>query len=112
MGIVLEHFEMRKKHPNQALDIGMIDEPKLSSEAISDVMQGRMVRMEGMRTLQDMRLMYLSWIFDINFPFTLACMRERGYLEKLLAGLPDDVECNRAKGTLRRHLYWRGEMFI
>jgi hypothetical protein len=80
LGIVAEHFEKRDQHPNQALDFGLTDELKLSKKAISDILQGKMVRIAALKTLGDMRLMYLSWIFDIHFPVTLACIKEKRFL--------------------------------
>jgi hypothetical protein len=112
LGIILEHFDTREQHPNQALDLGMVDESDLSPDVISDVVQGRMVRIAGMRTLLDMRMMYLSWIFDIHFPFTLACIKEKGYLKRLMAGVPDDANSERAKDSLRAYLQKRCEMYI
>ncbi|MFZ3148121.1 MAG: HD domain-containing protein [Methanothrix sp.] len=112
LGIILDHFETREQHPNQALDFGMVDESWISPEVISDVVQGRMVRIAGMRTLLDMRMMYLSWIFDIHFPFTLACIKENGYVERLLAGVPDDANSERAKDSLREYLQKRCEVYI
>ncbi len=87
LGIVAEHFEKRDQHPNPAMDYGLSDELRLTEDAVSDILQGKMVRIALLKTLGDMRLLYLSWIFDINFPITLACIKERGYLERLLADL-------------------------
>jgi len=112
LGVVLEHFEKRKKEPNQAMDFGMIDEPRPSPDAISDVMQGMMVRIPGMRTFEDMRLMYLSWIFDINFPFTIASIKDSSYLERLMDSLSDDKESLQAKDFLLKYLERRGEVYI
>jgi hypothetical protein len=112
LGVIIEHLEKRTQRPNQALDFGMIDEPRLSTNVISDVMQGKMVRISEMRTIEDMRFMYLSWIFDIHYPFTLASIKESGYLEKLMDGLLDDKESIRVKAFLQKYLEERNKMYI
>jgi len=104
LGIVAEHFEKRDQHPNQALDFGLTDELKLSKKAISDILQGKMVRIAALKTLGDMRLMYLSWIFDIHFPVTLACIKEKNYLERLLADLPIEPEISQVRDFLKVYL--------
>jgi hypothetical protein len=112
LGIVAEHFEIRDQHPNQALDLGMADELLLSEEAISDILQGKMVRIAPLKSLGDMRLMYLSWIFDIHFPVTLACINEKGYLERLLADFPAEPEIFRIRACLQAYLEMRSRMSI
>ena len=104
LGIIAEHFETRDRHPNQALDFGLIDELGLTEQAVSDILQGKMVRIAALKTLGDLRLMYSSWIFDINFPATLACIKERGYLERLLADLSLEPEILQVKDFLQAHM--------
>jgi len=104
LGIVALHFEKRDQHPNQALDLGLTDELGLTEEVVSDILQGKMVRIAALKTLGDMRLMYASWIFDINFPATLACIKERGYLERLLADLSLEPEIFLVRDFLQAYL--------
>lgn len=110
--VILEHFEKRKSNPNHALDFGMAEMPGLSPEVVADVLRERNVRIPEMRTLQDMRLMYSSWIFDINFPVTIASIQERGYIERLLLGVGDDGGGDLAKDSIRKHLMKRAMMYI
>ncbi|MHB8118878.1 MAG: HD domain-containing protein [Methanothrix sp.] len=112
LGIVAEHFETRDQHPNQALDFGLTDDLGLTEEAVSDILQGKMVRIAALKTLGDMRLMYSSWIFDINFPITLACVKERGYLERLQADLSLEPEIIPVRDFLQAYLEKRSRMSI
>jgi len=112
LGIIAEHFETRYQHPNQALDLGLTDDLKLTEEAVSDILQERMVRIGALRTLGDMRLMYSSWIFDINFPITLAYVKERGYQERLLADLSLQPEIIQVRDFLQAYLEKRSRMSI
>ncbi|MCX6678622.1 MAG: HD domain-containing protein [Methanothrix sp.] len=112
LGIVALHFETRDRHPNQALDFGLTDELEISPEVVSDILQGKMVRIAALKTLGDMRLMYSSWIFDINFPATIACIKEKGYLKRLLAGLPIEPEIILVRDFLQAYLEKRSRMSI
>lgn len=112
LGIIAEHFEIRDQSPNQALDFGLADGLELSAQAIADILQGKMVRIAALKTLGDMRLMYSSWIFDIYFPVTLACIKERGYLERLLAGLPGEPEIMQVRAFLQAYLEMRSRMSL
>jgi hypothetical protein len=112
LGIVALHFETRGQHPNQALDFGLTDDLGLTEEVVSDILQGKMVRIAALKTLGDMRLMYSSWIFDINFPITLACVKERGYLERLLADLSMEPEIIPVRNFLQAYLEKRSRVPI
>ncbi|MDQ1260994.1 MAG: hypothetical protein QG575_175 [Euryarchaeota archaeon] len=104
LGIVALHFETRDRHPNRALDFDLTDELRLSEDAVSDILQGKMVRITALKTLGDLRLMYSSWIFDLNFPITLACIKEKGYLERLLADLSMQPEIILVRDFLQAYL--------
>jgi hypothetical protein len=102
--VVADHFEKRCQHPNRALDFGLADELRLTPEAVSDLLQGKMVRIAALKTLGDLRLLYLSWIFDINFPITLVRLKDKGYLEKMLADLSAQPESIRIKDFIQVYL--------
>jgi len=104
LGIVAEHFESRDHHPNRALDFGLADEPQLTQNPVSYILQEKMVKIDDLRTLGDMRLLYLSWIFDINFPATFVAIKERNYPEKLLSGISAQPEAFRIEAFLRAYL--------
>ncbi len=110
LGVVTEHFKTRDLHPNRALDFGMTDELVLSTEVVSDILQGKMVGVAVLKTLGDLRLLYLSWIFDINFPITFALIKEKGYLERLLVDLFMQPEIIPVKDFLQSYLEERRRM--
>jgi len=112
LGVINEHFECRDLHPNSALDFGMKDKPGFSREAVSEILQGKMVRIPVLETMNDMRLMYLSWVFDIYFPVTLSCIDGRGYLTRLLANLPVDPEIFKVRNFVEEYLARRKQIYI
>ncbi len=104
MGIIVEHFERRDEDQNPVIEFGLPEGNCLSGPVVSDFLQERMVRISDIKNLADMRLMYLSWVFDINFPATLAAIIERDYLSRLLSGLPKGSDAKKAKDVLYRYL--------
>lgn len=110
LGVVALHFERRDQHPNRALDFGLADDLRLTPEAVYDIMQEKMVRINVLKTLGDLRLLYLSWIFDINFPITLALIKEKGYLERLQADLSIEPEIIMVRDYLQAYLEKRCRM--
>lgn len=109
--VITDHFRKRVLQPNSALDFGLSEKPGHSKGAVEDISNRRMVRIDKLENLNDMRLMYLSWVFDLNFPVTVSLVLEEPYLEMLMNSLPKDgdmqVVCSQVKGYLneRRLMY-------
>ncbi len=102
--VITDYFDRREQQPNFALDFGLRESPGFSRELLDDIFSCRMVRMGSLKNLNDMRLMYLSWAFDLNFPITITSMLERHYLEKLMDALPQDDDVMRVRDHIHEYL--------
>ena len=40
--------------------------------------------------MDDRKLVRLMWVYDVNFSWTLRRIRERGYIEDIIAHLPEN----------------------
>jgi hypothetical protein len=76
------------------------DEPRLSPEVLEAVLNGQLVEYTRLRTLNDMRLCQLGWVYDMNFAASLARLRERGLLPQLLSFLPATPDIDRLRDKL------------
>lgn len=112
LGLIVEHFRTRDLNPNKELDLGLVEKPGFTRQTVNDILNRKMIRITELGSLTDMRLMYLSWVFDINFPTTLSCIEERGYLEKLQIGLPKDRDVCRAIDVIAEYLHERKRISI
>jgi len=112
LGLITNHFESRTEHPNQALDFGLPDSPGFSAELVDDILDRRMARIGRMGNLNDMKLMYLSWAFDINFPVTLSSIAENRYFERLFLGLPKDDQIARVHLLIDSYIRERRRLWI
>jgi hypothetical protein len=112
LGVMIEHFNMRDLTPNKVLDFGLAEEPGFNRQTVDDILNQKMVSISELRNLNDMRLMYMSWVFDIYFPVTLSCIEENGYLKKLQIGLPQDREICEAVDFVTAYLQERKRFLI
>ncbi|MFW5861346.1 MAG: HD domain-containing protein [Spirochaetota bacterium] len=69
--------------------LGLPDNDVISQPICHQILEGSIPRMEHLASCNDLKLMQMSWIYDINFPVTLRLVQERGYLEMLYHSLPD-----------------------
>ena len=91
--VFIKNHEERDISPNPSIYLELPDVPGYSGSFIDDILNCRVSKNRDFKTFNDMKLFQLTWIFDINFPFTLVCFQERNYLEKLISSLPatDDI---------------------
>jgi hypothetical protein len=72
-----------------------------SPRALAEVVAGRMPNRELLATADDLKLLQLSWVYDLNFAESFQIMAERDYLEALANLLPDQAGCREAVEVVR-----------
>jgi putative nucleotidyltransferase with HDIG domain len=86
--VVTEHYAGYSR--NQAINIGLPDTPEISKKIVNSIQKRRLANVHDMKTLNDFKLLQVSWVFDLNFTRTFQVFRQRRYLDKLSATLPED----------------------
>jgi len=100
LGIVADYNEERHIRPNPAMELDLPDLPGFSGIVVDDLLNHRLAKIGDLRTYNDLKLLYLGWAFDINFPYTLSCIRERRYMERIVSTLPDADEVRQVYGHI------------
>ena len=57
-----------------------------------------------MQTVDDRKLLYLVWVYDLYFPWTMKKIVEKGYLDRVIATLLCDAEVEQAVERLRKFI--------
>ena len=65
-----------------------------------DILKNRMAKLADTRNRNDIKLLRMSWVFDLNSPVTHALLKERGYLDTILSSMPETEEIQ----IIRKHL--------
>jgi len=102
--VMLEH--LRPGAPNNpVVTLGLRDEPDVCTNTLAEqVLAGKLGDYAEMRTLNDFRLLLCSWVYDLNFPATKQAIRQRGYIEELLADLPDTPQIRAVRSAVHSAL--------
>lgn len=83
------HFVRPDSDLGQVIEAASLPEdPGYSPVLAESLLRGERCSYEDMKTRNDRKLLLLSWIYDINFPFTLAEIATNGYVEKIVQSLP------------------------
>ena len=89
--IFADYFFQPESERASGAGLGFPDLPACSPEVLAAVEAGEMVQLTMLKSLNDIKLLQLSWVYDINFGSTLRLIKERGVLERLAATLPRDA---------------------
>ncbi len=54
----------------------------------NEFLAGNLLYYEDIKTTDDRKLVMLSWLFDVNFPWTIRELAARGHIDRLLDALP------------------------
>lgn len=73
------------------VELELPDEPKVSSDVMNDLQQGKVVNMGQLKFLNDFKLLQMGWVYDVNFQPTLQALHAHGYLKKIRDTLPSSA---------------------
>jgi len=90
--VVTDYYENHGGGTNPGIELDLPVSDEISPEVIKDIRERRMVEISNLRTSTDFKILQLGWIFDINFPYTFLSIKNRRYIERICAALPDSKE--------------------
>jgi len=87
--VVTEQYKKYFENPNDfLLELEFPDTPGFTPEVVDDISKGLRIEYTKLKTLNDMRLLQMAWVYDVNFTATLKLIRQRKLLEKIADQLP------------------------
>ncbi len=100
--VITELYTRYREDPQRfTFEVELPDEPTVSEEVFDAVLNGRLVDHASLRTLRDMTLCQIGWVYDLNFDASVAELHRRGFLERMFSYLPDDDRIQ----TVRRRIF-------
>ncbi|MBU0467901.1 MAG: HD domain-containing protein [Candidatus Omnitrophica bacterium] len=86
--LVIDYYQNKEGTQNVALELGLPDNNEISDFVLSDIKAGEIVKIRNVKTLNDFKLLQLSWIYDINYKWTFKCIKDRNYFMELFQSIP------------------------
>ncbi len=105
--VFVDHFQLPEKERASAATLGLVDLPECSPEVLASIGRCEMVNLSMLRTVNDFKLLQISWVFDLHFPASFRLALERGHLSRLAAALPYSSEVERTLRVAWEHLLSR-----
>ncbi|MCP4220017.1 MAG: HD domain-containing protein [bacterium] len=88
LNVLTEYYNSADYGNNPALNLDLPDTPKISDVVIQEVLDNRCVNLQNVKTINDFKLLQISWVFDVNFDYTLGYIRTHKYIDKIIGALP------------------------
>ncbi len=94
--------------PDPAIFQHLPDLPQWGAPIVRAIIEKRIAKFKDMKSLNDFKLLQLSWVFDLHFPETLVQAKQNGDLAEIARSLPDDPILRRAVGIIADRLDAKG----
>lgn len=102
--VFVDYFHVPASERASAAVLGFPDLPHCSADVVSCLERREMVDLSMIRSVNDFKLLQLSWVFDLHFPLSFRLARQRGHLARLAAQVPLTTDVERALRLLWEYL--------
>lgn len=107
--VFIEYFDAPEEERASAAGLGAPDLPYCSVDVLETIRAGKLVNLSQLKSLNDFKLLQLSWLYDINFPNSFRLIKERDLLARLASTLPREPAVREVMSRLQDYLERRLE---
>lgn len=105
--VFIEYYEIPEGERASAVGLELPDMPEYSEDVLSCLYKKQIVPLSKIKTLNDFKLLQLSWIYDLNFKPSLNLLLERDYIDRITAKLPQTEEIRKSSLLLKKFVHKR-----
>ncbi len=98
--IFVEYYESPGEEKASATEPGLPHGAGYSADVLSCIFGKRVASLSCLKTVNDFKLMQLSWIYDLNFDTSLKLLLAREYIDRIVKTLPPADEIRRVSSFL------------
>lgn len=102
--VFIDLFDTPPEERSSAATLGLPDTGAYTADLLDTLHQKKMISLSRLHTVNDFKLLQLSWIFDLNSRATFRLLRERRCIRRLAATLPDAPRIAETVAMLEHHV--------
>lgn len=102
--VFLDYYDTPDEYRASAVGLGLPDVPEYTKSILSNIYDKKIIRLVDLKTLNDFKLLQLSWIFDLNFRPSFRLLKEADYIERIAASLPQTEEIENIAQFLKSYV--------
>ena len=103
MYLMTEHFK-NDKVTDPYVVLHLPDTPGYTPEVYQSLMNSRTITNAMRRNVNDMKLGYMAWIFDLNYTYSIRHVRDNNILDAIVLTLPDCEDIRKADARVRKYM--------
>ncbi|MDH4231888.1 MAG: HD domain-containing protein [Nitrospirota bacterium] len=96
-----EYYEAAEEDRASAAGLGLPDDPGYSRNVLSCLYKKTSASLSDLKTLNDFKLMQLSWAYGLNFRHSFRLTSERNFIRRISSTLPQTEEITEAVALLK-----------
>ncbi len=86
--VLIEYYKSNNHDPNSTLSLGLTVSEEYSNAILKSLYGSRIACLKDMKTLNDFKLLQISWVYDLNFIPSFMDVYEFGVIKKISETLP------------------------
>jgi HD superfamily phosphohydrolase YqeK len=102
--VFVDYYDDRNRRLNPTIVWGLPNHRVCSPKIMNALRRQVMADTRDMATLNDFKLLQMSWVFDVNFGPTFHAVYERQYVDKIAATVPKNREIREVVATVQAYL--------
>ena len=106
---VFADYYRHHQQPEPAIVQHLPDLPTWEANIVNALIEKRMAKFQDMKSLNDFKLLQLSWVFDLHFYETFIQAKQRGDLATIAQSLPNDRAVRLATARVMEQLAQMGK---
>ncbi len=100
----IDYFKRKDNFdPSYGMDLSVSNE--YSVHIISDILVNKISPLENVKTYNDIKLLLLTWIYDVHFDASLNLILKRKYMQEIFKILPKNKEMKKICGHINFYIY-------
>jgi HD superfamily phosphohydrolase YqeK len=104
---VFVDYDSPEEERATAAGLGLPGTAGYTREILSCIFRKQMASQSKLKSLNDFKLMHLSWVYDLHFKPTFRLLSERKYIDRIISYLPQDDEIKKASSVLKEYVKLR-----
>jgi len=105
--VMIEHFHQEKSQRNPVVTLGLKEDPLVREEVYRLLLSQKTMSYTKLKTVNELKVLQMGWVFDINFQPALAIIHERNDIDRLAATMPETPQLREALDFINDHIRQR-----
>jgi len=102
--VMVEHFQTPAPQRNPVVTLGLAPDGEVRDEVYHRLFEGRIMNYAELKSTNELKVLQMSWVFDVNFRPTFEILKERDDIGALAATMPDSPLLRQAVSFVNEHI--------